>query len=350
MKDLSFFILTFLAIVLSLPGKEWKTKITTEEGNFTFGGPLLEEEENLLGKWKGVNQEGDKWEIFRRPNHVFSIQVTWVEEGENRSFFGHGLWAVQNSVFLYADILDSDIKTDSDWPIEVNNRIPTEDIWVVEEKMKLSSKEKIITNSEDIGDCKETKVTSFEMQRMRQFNKADALKEAQLFDQIQLARILNIEDIIKFFTDPSYPMDKKIVGKWRTTDNDPDDDGEWNCEFIRRADGTTTTMYSYEEDEEPLLSHGFCSIRNGIYYGVDLIEEDEAIPFNENFLWGDKIAKLNPNEFVTQWIDPERKVLLFLPMLISVTDKRINEFQHQKLDKEFRENKHGLEYILKKVK
>jgi len=350
MKDLSFFILTFLAIVLSLPGKEWKTKITTEEGNFTFGGPLLEEEENLLGKWKGVNQEGDKWEIFRRPNHVFSIQVTWVEEGENRSFFGHGLWAVQNSVFLYADILDSDIKTDSDWPIEVNNRIPTEDIWVVEEKMKLSSKEKIITNSEDIGDCKETKVTSFEMQRMRQFNKADPLKEAQLFDQIQLARILNIEDIIKFFTDSSYPMDKKIVGKWRTTDNDPDDDGEWNCEFIRRADGTTTTMYSYEEDEEPLLSHGFCSIRNGIYYGVDLIEEDEAIPFNENFLWGDKIAKLNPNEFVTQWIDPERKVLLFLPMLISVTDKRINEFQHQKLDKEFRENKHGLEYILKKVK
>ena len=141
MKDLSFFILTFLAIVLSLPGKEWKTKITTEEGNFTFGGPLLEEEENLLGKWKGVNQEGDKWEIFRRPNHVCSIQVTWVEEGENRSFFGHGLWAVQNSVFLYADILDSDIKTDSDWPIEVNNRIPTEDIWVVEEKMKLSSKE-----------------------------------------------------------------------------------------------------------------------------------------------------------------------------------------------------------------
>jgi hypothetical protein len=171
-----------------------------------------------------------------------------------------------------------------------------------------------------------------------------------LFDQIQLARILNIEDIVKFFTDPSYPMDKRIVGKWRTTDNDPDDDGEWNCEFIRRADGTTTTMYSYEEDEEPLLSHGFCSIRNGIYYGVDLIEEDEAIPFNENFLWGDKIAKLNPNEFVTQWIDPERKVLIFLPMLISVTDERINEFQHQKLEKEFRENKHGLEYILKKVK
>ena len=47
------------------------------------------------------------------------------------------------------------------------------------------------------------------MQRMRQFNKADPLKEAQIFDQIQLARILNIEDIIKFFTDPTYPMDKE---------------------------------------------------------------------------------------------------------------------------------------------
>ena len=42
-------------------------------------------------------------------------------------------------------------------------------------------------------------------------------------------------------------MDKRIVGKWRTTDNDPDDDGEWNCEFIRRADGTTTTMYSMKK-------------------------------------------------------------------------------------------------------
>ena len=350
MKGLSFFTLFFQAVVLSLTAKEWKTKITTEEGDFTFGGALLEEEKNLVGKWKGVNQEGHKWEIIRRPNHVYSIYVTWIEEGKKETFFGHGLWAVRDTKFIYADILDLGFETEPEWPIDVKNRIPTGEISVIQEQLKLSNEQKIITHSEDVGESNESKVTSFEMQRMRQFNKVDPLKEAQLFDQIQLARILNIEDIIKFFTDPSYPMDKRIVGKWRTTDNDPDDDGEWNCEFIRRADGTTTTMYSYEEDEEPLLSHGFCSIRNGMYYGVDLIEEDEAIPFNENFLWGDKIAKLNQNEFVTQWIDPERKVLMFLPMLISVTDERINEFQHQKLEKEFRENKHGLEYILKKVK
>ena len=82
-----------------------------------------------------------------------------------------------------------------------------------------------------------------------------SIKEKLGKDQIIIESdsLKNIEDIIKFFTDPTYPMDKRIVGKWRTTDNDPDDDGEWNCEFIRRADGTTTTMYSYEEDEEPLI-------------------------------------------------------------------------------------------------
>ena len=60
MKGLSFFILFFQAVALSLLAKEWKTKTTTEEGGFTFGGPLLEEEKNLVGKRKGVNQEGDK--------------------------------------------------------------------------------------------------------------------------------------------------------------------------------------------------------------------------------------------------------------------------------------------------
>ena len=55
-----WFALIFHALLCSLQADEWNTKITTEEGNFTFGGPLLEEEENLLGKWKGENEEGDK--------------------------------------------------------------------------------------------------------------------------------------------------------------------------------------------------------------------------------------------------------------------------------------------------
>jgi hypothetical protein len=345
-----WFALIFHALLCSLQADEWITKITTEEGNFTFGGPLLEKEENLLGKWKGENEEGDKWEIFRRPNHVFSIQVTWVEEGEKGSFFGHGLWAVKNSVFLYADILDFDIETDSDWPIEVKNRIPTEDIRVVEEKMKLSSKEKIITNSEDIGDSNETKVSSFEMPQMRQFNKTNPLKDAQLFDRVQLARIENVEDVTKFFTIASYSVDKKIVGKWKTTDNDPECDSDKISEFIRRADGSTTAVYNSEEDTEPPMTHGLCTIRNGKYYGVDLIEEQEIFPFDEIFLWGEEIVKSSPDEFATQWIDPQRKVLKFLPMVITVTDKRIDRFESKKLEKEYKENAYDLEFILKSVK
>ena len=60
--------------------------------------------------------------------------------------------------------------------------------------------------------------------------------------------------------------------------------------------------------------------------------------------------KSSPDVFATQWIDPERKVLKFLPMVITVTDKRIAQFESKKLEKEYKENAYELEFILKSVK
>ena len=99
MKYFLTFILFFDPSFLGLHAEEWKTEITTEEESFTFGGPLLEEEKNLVGKWKGINEHGDIWEIFRRPNHLFSIQVSWLKK-EKRDLFR--TWSVGSSGWQFS--------------------------------------------------------------------------------------------------------------------------------------------------------------------------------------------------------------------------------------------------------
>ena len=56
----------------------WTTTIKTEEGKFTFGGPLRPEEKPLVGRWSGSNNRKefpDNWEIVRRPNHTYSLSI-----------------------------------------------------------------------------------------------------------------------------------------------------------------------------------------------------------------------------------------------------------------------------------
>mgnify|MGYP001421649333 CR=1 FL=1 len=154
-----------------------------------------------------------------------------------------------------------------------------------------------------------------------------------------------------FFTDPDHPVDKKLSGKWESTDNDPDPEAYWKVEFIRRPDGTDSGVAIEEEDDtEPMLSHGMWGLRNGKYYGIELFTEGEPIPFEETFLFADKIAKSTPDKFVTQWVDTERKILKFLPMVITVTDQRIKEFESDILNKEFNDNAFGLPFFKKRIK
>ena len=348
--QLGFFIFLF-SVPLFLLAEEWRTTVTTGEDVHEFGGPLLEVEIPLVGKWKGVNENGNNWEILRRPNHVYSIEITWMEEGKKETFRGHGLWAVRKNNFLYVDILDFNVETDYDWPIEVRNRIPNDDLNVVVEKLKSATVRKVITGAKESGNSVETKVTEFELLWMTLFNQPEAIEEARLFDQIQLARIENLQGVVKFFTDPNHAVDRQLTGKWESTDNDPDPEAYWKVEFIRRPDGTDSGVAIEEEDDtEPMLSHGMWGLRNGKYYGIELFSEGELIPFEETYLYADKIVKSTSEILATQWIDPERKVLKFLPLVITVTDKRIKKFEAEILNNEFRDNLHGLKFIRQKIK
>ena len=341
--------LFFLSSVLS--ASEWSTRITTEEGTYEFGGPLLEKEKPLVGKWAGQNKNGDAWEILRRPNHVYTIMISWMEEGNKETFRGHGLWSVRKDEFIYVDLLDRDGETYFEWPVEMKYRISNDDIMVLVEDIKSTSDQKVVTYSEDVGESKETRVENFKQLWMKQFDQAEPLEEARLFDQIQLARIVDIQGIVDFFTDPAYAVDRKMAGKWESTDNDPDAEADWKTEVIRRADGTDSYVYLEEgDDSDPVMTHGMWGIRNGKYYGVELISEGEVFPFEETFLFTEKIVKSTPKEFATQWVDTERKILKFFPMVITVTDQRIKEFESDILNKEFNENAFGLPFFKKRIK
>ncbi len=340
-----------LSFPLALLGNQWTTTVTTEEGVVNFGGPLLDEEKPLVGKWKGENERGDEWEIFRRSNHIYTIMISWMEDGKKEIFRGHGLWSVRNNQYAYVEILDRDLETDEGWPVEVKYRIPNEEIMVVIEKLESATDEKVITSTEDSGDCVETKVDKFDQSWMTIFHTPDPLSEALIFDQIQLARIQDLKGIVDFFTNPAFSVGSKLAGKWETTDNDPESEVDWKSELIRRADGTDSYVYLEEgDDSEPVMTHGMWGIRNGKFYGVELISENEVFPFEETFLFSEKIVQSTPKKFVTQWVDTERKVLMILPMVVTVTDQRIKEFKSDILNKEFKENKYGLEYIRKKIK
>ena len=340
--------LFFFSSVLS--ASEWSTRITTEEGTYEFGGPLLEKEKPLVGKWTGQNKNGDAWEILRRPNHVYTIMISWMEEGNKEIFRGHGLWSVRKDEFIYVDLLDRDGETDFEWPVEMKYRISNDDIMVLVENIKSASDQKVVTYAEDVGESTETRVENFKQLWMKQFDLAEPLEEARLFDQIQLARIVDIQGIVDFFTDPAYAVDRKMAGKWESTDNDPDAETDWKTEVIRRADGTDSYVYLEEgDDSDPVMTHGMWGIRNGEYYGVELISEGEVFPFEETFLYTEKIVKSTPNEFATQWVDTERKILKFLPLVITVTDQRIKEFEYDILNTEFNDNAFGLPIFKKRI-
>ena len=89
------FYLLFLTLILSgfvqsarlfADSNTWTTLVKTDEFSHRFGGPLLAEEKPLVGMWSGRNDSNDTWEIIRRPNHTYSIQVKWIEEGKKESF------------------------------------------------------------------------------------------------------------------------------------------------------------------------------------------------------------------------------------------------------------------------
>jgi len=341
----------FLILCLSgslLAGKEWTTKISTDEGSHVFGGPLLDEEKPWVGKWEGTNENDDTWRIFRRPNHVYTIEIYWKEEGKVTSFYGHGLWAVKDGKFFYCDVLDEQMDILEGWPVEVEGMIPHEDYLLGIEKIKSVGKDKIVTSAEDSGDSVEKKVESFQKGWIITYDKPDPIKEKQLFDRIVLARIRNNSDMVAFLSDPAYPAPHKLAGYWRISSDDPDDSVE-TYEVLRRADGTHTTI-SGDYGGKGLFSHSLWSIRNGRYYEAEFISGDKVVSFEEGFLFWEKVVRVGDNALVTQWVDPERKTLLIFPLIVTVTDQRIKEFKSKALAEEAKKKSFTLKVLMQRIK
>ncbi len=174
----------------------------------------------------------------------------------------------------------------------------------------------------------EVPVKEFKRRLMRRFNEADVRAEGLIFDQIQRARITDFAGVADYFNEPLTAEEKKLVGRWRGSNNDKEFPGNW--EFIRRADRTGTIAYANEGDkpEEITLGHGFWKLRHGKFILSELTEGKKVMPWGEIY-WGDEsIIKVTDDQFVTELIDPERRVLggLFARRVRN-TEKRVQEFK-----------------------
>ena len=328
-----------LAFLLFMVGEmvqaaPWTTTIKTEEGKFTFGGPLRPEEKPLVGRWSGSNNRKefpDNWEIVRRPNHTYSLSIVWVDEEGRQSAYTHGLWWVMDGKYQFADILDKDMESEEDWPIEVEGRIPSKDLFVYVEKLKSTKGGKVITTSKEEGQAithTEVPVKEFKRLLMRRFNEADVKAEGLIFDQIQRARITDFAGVVDYFSELLTAEEKKLVGRWSGSNTDPDNPGRW--EFIRRPDRTGTIAYANEGDEpeEITLAHGLWKLRHGKFIFSELTEGKKIMPWGEISLGDESVIQVADDQFVTQWIDPERRVLggLFARRVRN-TEKRVQEFK-----------------------
>ena len=312
----------------------WTTTIKTEEGKFTFGGPLRPEEKPLVGRWRGSNNDKEfpgNWEIVRRPNHTYSISGTWVDEDGRQSYYTHGLWQVVDSKYQFADILDKDMEWEEDWPIEVKGRIPSNDLFVPTEELKSTKGGKMIYTLKEEGQTityTEVPVKEFKRRLMRRFNEADAKAEGLISDQIQRAQITDFAGVVDYFNEPLTAEEKKLVGRWSGSNNDSDDPGRW--ELIRRSDRTGSIAYANkgDEPEEITLAHGFWKLRHGKFIFSDLTEGKKMMSWEGIFLWDESVVQVADDQFITEWVDPERRVLGgLLARRVRNTEKRVQEFK-----------------------
>jgi len=328
---------SIMALIFLLAGHEltaapWVVKITSDDKEYAFGGPLRAEEKPLVGLWRGSNTNAnskDTWEIIRRADHTYTLAIAWTEDGERQTFLGHGLWQMKNKQYRFVDVLDTELEQADDWPVDVKHRIPREDLWVIEEKMESGEQDKLVTTSEgeekgEIITHTETRVKEFRWLFMRHHNQP----ESQIGDTIRRALIDDYPDVPGYFEGPLTNEEKILVGRWKGASTDRDNPGQW--EIIRRPDHTATITFKDSEDkvDEIKLSHGFWKVQNGNFIYCDLTEEEKIIPWEETYLGAETVVQITKDTMISQWIDPERRVLggLFA-MRIRNTETRVNEFK-----------------------
>ena len=223
--------------------KSGTIEITSEGRRHTFGGPLRPEEKSFLGNWRGSNSSTDSWEIIRREDHTYTIAITWDEEGKTESFSGHGLWSVKGDKYFFVDVLDHELEQDEDWPIELKHRIPHDELVVITENVKITKQNQLVTTSkgeedDEITTHTETRAEEFKQSFTGLYKDPEARHVQQISDHIRRALIKDYIDIAEYFEGPLTDEERILVGRWKFTTNDPDDN--YGIEIIRRQNRTAT--------------------------------------------------------------------------------------------------------------
>ena len=314
--------------------KSGTIEITSEGRRHTFGGPLRPEEKSFVGNWRGSNSSTDSWEIIRREDHTYSIAITWDEEGRTESFSGHGLWSVKGDKYFFVDVLDHELEQDEDWPIELKHRIPHDELVVITENVKITKQNQLVTTSkgeedDEITTHTETRAEEFKQSFAVLYKDPEARHVQQISDNIRRALIKDYIDIAEYFEGPLTEEERILVGRWKFTTNDPDDD--YGIEIIRRQNRTATfTVFDLEDQnqEDTVLSHGFWKVRHGKHIWCDIAEGNDLLSWEETNLSDETLIHLKKGEMITEYIDPERRGLAgLLPLRIRNKEVQVDEFK-----------------------
>ena len=314
--------------------KSGTIEITSEGRRHTFGGPLRPEEKSFVGNWRGSNSSTDSWEIIRREDHTYTIAITWDNEGRTESFSGHGLWSVKGDKYFFVDVLDHELEQDEDWPIELKHRIPHEELVVITENVKITKQNQLVTTSkgeegDEITTHTETRAEEFKQSFTVLYKDPEARHVQQISDNIRRALIKDYIDIAEYFEGPLTEEERILVGRWKFTTNDPDDD--YGIEIIRRQNRTATfTVFDLEDqnEEDNVLTHGFWKVRQGKYIYCDIAEEKDLLSWEETYLSDETLVHLKKGEMITEYIDPERRVLAgLLRLRIRNKEVQVDEFK-----------------------
>ena len=314
--------------------KSGTIEITSEGRRHTFGGPLRPEEKSFVGNWRGSNSSTDSWEIIRREDHTYTIAITWDEEGRTESFSGHGLWSVKGDKYFFVDVLDHELEQDEDWPIKLKHRIPHDELVMITENVKITKQNQLITTSKGEGDDEITTHTETRAEEFKQsftvlYKDPEARHVQQISDNIRRALIKDYIDIAEYFEGPLTEEERILVGRWKFTTNDPDDD--YGIEIIRRQNRTATfTVFDLEDQnqEDTVLSHGFWKVRHGKHIWCDIAEGNDLLSWEETNLSDETLIHLKKGEMITEYIDPERRGLAgLLPLRIRNKEVQVDEFK-----------------------
>ena len=118
------------------------------------------------------------------------------------------------------------MEQDEDWPIELKHRIPHDELVVITENVKITKQNQLVTTSkgeedDEITTHTETRAEEFKQSFTGLYKDLEARQVQRISDHIRRALIKDYIDIAEYFEGPLTDEERKLVGRWKFTTNDP---------------------------------------------------------------------------------------------------------------------------------